>query len=41
MDKTLLGATYLGQSGSGSDDDEGALRILQTYSNTGTSPSDF
>ena len=30
----------LGQSGSGSDDNEGVLRILQSSSITGISPSD-
>ena len=38
-DRTLLGATTPGQSGPGSDGNEGLLRILQSSSITGTSPS--
>ena len=37
---TLAGATIPGQSGSASDGNEGVLRIPQSSSITGTSPSD-
>ena len=37
---TLSGATILGLSGPGSDGNEGVLRIPQSSSITGTSPSD-
>ena len=37
---TLSGATIPGQSGPGSNGNEGVLRIPQSNSNTGTSPSD-
>ena len=37
----ISGATIPEQSGSGSNGNEGVLRISQSYSNTGTSPSDF
>ena len=40
IDKALSGATTPGQRGPGSDSNEGVLRIPQTFSNTGTSPSD-
>ena len=40
IDRTLSGATTLGQSGPGSDDNEGMLYISQSSSITGTSPSD-
>ena len=40
IDRTLSGATTLGQSGPGSDDNEGVLHIPQNSSITGTSPSD-
>ena len=40
IDRTLLGATTLGQSGPGSDGHEGVLRIPQSSSITGASPSD-
>ena len=36
----LSGATTPGQSGPGSDGNKGVLHILQSYSITGTSPSD-
>ena len=38
--RTLWGATTPGQSGPGSDCNEGVLYIPQSYSITGTSPSD-
>ena len=37
----LSGATTLGQSGPGSDGNEGVLHILQSSSTAGTSPSDY
>ena len=40
IDRTLSGATTPGQSGPGSDGIEGVLRIPQSSSITGTSPSD-
>ena len=40
IDRTLSGATTLSQSGSGNDDNEGALHTPQNASITGTSPSD-
>ena len=40
MDMALSGATTPGQSGPGSDGNEGVLRIPQSPSITGTSPSD-
>ena len=40
MDRALSGATTPGQSGPGSDDNEGVLCIPQSPSITGTSPSD-
>ena len=40
IDRTLSGATTLGQSGPGSNGNEGVLRIPQSYSLTGTSSSD-
>ena len=40
IDRTLSGATTLGQSGPGSNGNEGVLRISQSSSITGTSPSD-
>ena len=40
MDKALPGATIPSQSGLGSNGNEGVLRIPQTPSITGTSPSD-
>ena len=39
IDRTLLGAITPDQSGPGSDDNEGILRIPQSSSITGTSPS--
>ena len=41
IDRTLSGVTTPGQSGPKSDDSEGVLRIPQSSSITGTSPSDF
>ena len=38
IDKSLSGATTSGQSGPGSDVNEGVLRIPQSFSITGTSP---
>ena len=40
IDRTLSGATTPGQSGPGSNGNEGVLRIPQGPSITGTSPSD-
>ena len=40
IDRTLSGATIPGQSGPGSTGNEGVLRIPQSPSITGTSPSD-
>ena len=40
IDRTLLGATSSGQSEPGSNDNEGVLHILQSFSITGASPSD-
>ena len=40
LDKTLSAATTPDQSGPGSDGNEGVLRIPQSSSITGTSPSD-
>ena len=40
IDKTLSDANTLGQSGSGSDGNEGVLYIPQSSSITGASPSD-
>ena len=40
MDRTLSGVTTPGQSEPGSDGNKGVLRIPQSSSNTGTSPSD-
>ena len=40
IDRALSGATNPGQSGHGSDGNEEVLRIPQSSSNTGTSPSD-
>ena len=40
IDKTLLGATTPGLIGTGSDGNEGVLRISQSSSITRTSPSD-
>ena len=40
IDRALSGATTPGQSGPGSDGNEGVLRILQSSSTVGTSPSD-
>ena len=40
IDKTLSGATTMGQSEHGSDGNKGVLRIPQSSSITGTSPSD-
>ena len=39
--RTLSGVTTLGQNVSGSDDNEEVLRIPQSSSITGTSPSDY
>ena len=41
IDRTLLGATTPGQSGPGSNVNEGLLRILQGTSITGTAPADY
>ena len=40
IDRNLSDATNLSQSGSGSDGNEGVLRISQSFSITGASPSD-
>ena len=40
IDKSLSGATAQGQSGPGSDGNEGVLRIPQTFCIAGTSQSD-
>ena len=40
IDKTLSGATNMGQSGAGSDSNEKVLHISQSSSITGASPSD-
>ena len=40
IDRTLSGVITPSQSRSGTDGNEGILRILQSSSNTGTSPSD-
>ena len=40
IDRTLSGATTLGQSGPGSDGNEGVLHFPQISSISGTSPSD-
>ena len=40
MDSALSGATISGQSGPGSDSNEGVLRIPQSSNTAGTSPSD-
>ena len=40
IDRTLSGATTLGQSGPVSDGNEGVLHITQSSSITGASPSD-
>ena len=40
IDRALSGATTPGQSGPGSNSNEGVLHILQSSSITGTSPSD-
>ena len=40
IDRILSGATTLGQSGPGSDGNEGVLLIPQSSSITGASPSD-
>ena len=40
MNRALLGATTPGQGGPGSDGNEGVLRIPQSSSTAGTSPSD-
>ena len=41
IDRTLSGATTPGQSGPGSDGNEGVLRIPQSSSTAGTSPADW
>ena len=41
VDRTLSGATTPSQSGPGSDDNKGVLRIPQSSSITGTSQSDY
>ena len=41
IDRILLGATTPGQSEPGSDDNEGVLRIPQSSSISGASPSDI
>ena len=40
-DKTLSGAITSGQGGPGSDDNEGVIRIPQSSSIIGASPSDY
>ena len=40
MDRILLGATILGQSGAKSDGNERVLHVPQSSSITGASPSD-
>ena len=40
IDRALTGATTTGQSGPGSNGNEGVLLILQGPNNTGTLPSD-
>ena len=40
IDRSLSGATILGQSGPGSDGNEGVLHIPQGFSITGVSPLD-
>ena len=40
IDMTISGATTLGQSGPGSDGNEGVLLIPQSFSFTEASPSD-
>ena len=40
IDRTLSGTTTSGQCGPGNDGNEGVLRIPQSFSITGTSPSD-
>ena len=40
MDRTISDATTPGQSGPGSDANEGVVRIPQSFSITGASPSD-
>ena len=40
MDRTLSGATTLGWSGPESDGNEGVFHIPQSFSTTGTSPTD-
>ena len=41
IDRTLLGATTVGDRGPGRDSNEGVLLILQISSITGASPSNF
>ena len=41
IDRTLSGAIITGHSGSGSNGNEGVLRICQSSSITGTSPSEW
>ena len=41
IDRALSGATIPGQSGPGSDSNEGVLHIPLSFSITGTSPSDW
>ena len=41
IDRTLSGATTPGQSGPGSNGNEEVLRIPQSFSITGATPSDF
>ena len=41
IDRALSGATTLGQSGPGSDGNEGALCISQSFSSTEASSSDY
>ena len=41
IDRALLGATTPGQSGPWSDSNEEVIRIPQSPSITGTSPSDY
>ena len=40
IDRTLSGATTLGQSGPGNNSNEGIHHIPQSYGITGASPSD-
>ena len=41
IDRALSGATTTGQSGPGSDGNEGVLQVPQSSSITGTTPSEY